>query len=133
MTSYSNGYIRWEPCPRRVRVQYNGAWIADSNETMLLLERGHLPVYYFPKEDVRMDLFVQTDHMTRCPHKGRAVHWTVQVGDQQSENAAWCYPEPLDLAPPLADYIAFYWDKMDHWFEEEEEIYGHPENPYLTR
>jgi uncharacterized protein (DUF427 family) len=32
------------------------------------------------------------------------------------ENAVWGYPEPIDSAPPLADYLAFYWNKMDLLF-----------------
>jgi uncharacterized protein (DUF427 family) len=42
----------------------------------------------------------------------------------------WGYPEPIDSAPPLADYLAFYWRMMDHWYEEDEEIFVHPRDPY---
>ena len=28
------------------------------------------------------------------------------------------------------DYCAFYWDRVDHWFEEDEEIFVHPRDPY---
>ena len=27
-------------------------------------------------------------------------------------------------------YLAFYWDKVDHWIEEDEEIFGHARDPY---
>jgi len=30
-----------------------------------------------------------------------------------AENAVWGYPEPLEDAPPLAGYVAFYWNKME--------------------
>ncbi len=43
------------PSPRWVRVYFNRQLIADSKEMMLLRESDHLPLYYFPKEDVRMD------------------------------------------------------------------------------
>lgn len=130
MTSYSKGQIDWEANPKWVRVQFGDTFIADSKRTMLLLEKNHLPVYYFPKEDVRMDLLAQTNRNSHCPHKGNAVYWTVRVGDQQAENAVWGYPQPNADAPPLADYVAFYWQKMDHWFEEDEEVYGHAKDPY---
>ena len=26
--------------------------------------------------------------------------------------------------------IAFYWDRMDQWFEEDEEVFVHPRDPY---
>jgi uncharacterized protein (DUF427 family) len=54
----------------------------------------------------------------------------VRVGDSVVENAVWGYPEPIDSAPPLADYLAFYWNKMDHWYEEDEEVFVHPRDPY---
>ena len=45
-----------EDSPRRVRVVFGGETVADSRSVKFLHETGHLPVYYFPEEDVRMDL-----------------------------------------------------------------------------
>ena len=44
----------FEPSPRWVRVYFNSECIADSKAMMLLCETDHLPLYYFPKKDVRM-------------------------------------------------------------------------------
>jgi uncharacterized protein (DUF427 family) len=122
--------LYFEDSPRRVRVMFGGETVADSRRVKLLHESGHLPVYYFPKEDVRMELLEESDHTTRCPFKGEASYWSVKVGDRVSENAVWGYPEPRDSAPPIAGYVAFYWNRMDHWFEEDEEVYVHPRDPY---
>ena len=122
--------LYFEDSPRRVRVKFGGETIADSKRAKLLHETGHLPVYYFPEEDVRMDLLEESDHTTYCPFKGDASYWSVRVGDEVAENAVWSYPEPIDSAPPLAGYLAFYWNKMDHWFEEDEEVFVHPRDPY---
>ena len=46
------------------------------------------------------------------------------------ENAVWSYPDPLEGAVDIRDYVAFYWDKMDGWFEEDEEVFVHPKDPY---
>ena len=54
----------------------------------------------------------------------------MKVGDKEVENAVWGYPEPSKGAEPLANYLAFYFDKMDAWFEEDERIYAHPRDPY---
>jgi uncharacterized protein (DUF427 family) len=44
---------------------------------------------------------------------------------------AWYYPEPIQGAPAeLQGLIAFYWNRMDAWFEEDEEVFGHPRDPY---
>ena len=46
------------------------------------------------------------------------------------ENAVWNYPEPLDGGVDVRDYVAFYWNKMDAWFEEDEEVFVGPKDPY---
>jgi uncharacterized protein (DUF427 family) len=122
--------LYFEDSPRRVRVMFGGETIADSKRAKLLHETGHLPIYYFPEEDVRMDLLEESDHTTYCPFKGDASYWSVRVGDNVSENAVWSYPDPIDSAPPLAGYLAFYWSKMDAWYEEREQVFVHPRDPY---
>lgn len=57
----SNGFL-WEEGRRRVRAIFAGVTVADSKRVMLLLESGRLPVFYFPIEDVRMDLLQATAH-----------------------------------------------------------------------
>jgi uncharacterized protein (DUF427 family) len=122
--------VTLERSPRRVRVKFNGEWIADSTGAHLLFETRHLPVYYFPRGDVRRDLLRPTDHHTFCPYKGAASYWTIRVGDKSSENAVWGYPDPYEEVPALKDFVAFYWDRVDGWFEEDEEIFVHPRDPY---
>jgi uncharacterized protein (DUF427 family) len=124
------GLILFEDSPRRIRGILAGETVVDSTLVKLLHEHAHLPVYYFPREDVRMDLLEPTDHSTRCPYKGEASYWSVRVGDHVAENAVWGYPEPIDDAPPLAGYVAFYWNKLDTWYEEDEEAIVHPRDPY---
>jgi uncharacterized protein (DUF427 family) len=67
--SFSEGF-RWEDSRCRVRVIFAGVTVADSKRVMLLHEFGRLPVFYFPVEDVRMDLMEATDHHTHSPLKG---------------------------------------------------------------
>jgi uncharacterized protein (DUF427 family) len=77
-----------------------------------------------------MDALEPTDHSTHCPFKGDASYWSVRVGDRVAENAVWSYPDPLDDAPPLAGYLAFYWNKMDEWLEEDKTAIVHVRDPY---
>ena len=122
--------VRTEPSPRRVRVFFGGEAVADSSRTLLLFETGHLPVYYFPRDDVRFDLLEPTSTSTHCPYKGDASYYTVVVGGSRYEDAVWAYPAPIDSVPELKDYVAFYWEQADAWFEEDDEIFKHPRDPY---
>ncbi len=116
----SGDAVRWEPSPRRVRAIFNGETVADSRRVMLLIEPRHLPVFYFPLEDVHRDLLEPSDHRTSSPLKGEAVYWSLHAGDRMAEDAAWSYPQPPAEGPAVAGYIAFYWNKLDAWYEEDE-------------
>lgn len=124
-------YRVWtEPNARRVRVFFGGEAVADSTATRYLFETAHLPVYYFPRSDVRFDLLRQTGHHTHCPYKGDASYYSVVTNGRTVENAVWAYPQPLPSLPELADYVAFYWDRADAWYEEDDEVFVHPRDPY---
>jgi uncharacterized protein (DUF427 family) len=118
------------PCPRRIRAVAAGETVADSTRALYLFEHDHLPVYYFPVEDVRTDLFEPSERRTTCERKGEAAYWTMRVGDRALEDVMWGYDEPLETIPEIAGHRAFYWGRMDHWYEEDDEVFVHPRSPY---
>ncbi len=122
--------FRWEDSRRRVHTVFGGITVADSKRVMLLHEFGRLPVFYFPMEDVRMDVLEATDHHNNSPLKGEASYWTIRVGDRVAENAAWSYLTPLSEGPRIKGYMAFYWDILDAWYEEDEPVFAHARDPY---
>lgn len=116
------GYsIRFETCPRRVRVEFNGAAVADSARALVLHETRHPPVFYFPRQDVRFDLFEKTAQRSHCPFKGDASYWTLKVGKAVSESAAWSYDDPYDDAAPIKGHLAFYPGRVGAIYDGEEE------------
>ncbi|MCZ6551737.1 MAG: DUF427 domain-containing protein [candidate division NC10 bacterium] len=121
---------KFGPSPRWVRVYFNRQLIAESRRMMLLRETNHLPLYYFPKQDVRMDLLQPSDHTAHSDWKGDGVFWHVQVGDRIANNAAFTFRNPPGNGPKLEDYVAFAWDKMDAWFEEDEEVFVYARDPH---
>jgi uncharacterized protein (DUF427 family) len=123
------GY-RFEPSPRWVRAIFANVAIADSRRAMLLHETKHLPIYYFPVDDVRTDLLTPSEHRIHSPLKGEASYWNIEVGDRIAENAAWAFRNPPAGGPDLTDYIAFYWGAMDTWYEEDDEVFVHARDPY---
>ena len=119
-----------EPVPKRIRAMANGKTVADTLCASLLLETGKFPVYYVPRQDVRMDLLDRSDRRESDPGKGDTVWWNLKLGGRVIENAAWSLEAPPESAAALADTIAFVPDRMDHWFEEDEEVFGHPRDPH---
>jgi uncharacterized protein (DUF427 family) len=124
------GLLYLEDFPRRMRATFAGETVVDSRRAKLLHEHRHLPVLYFPEDEVRTDLLEPSDHSTHCPWKGDASHWSVRVGNRVAKNAVWSYPDPHEDAPPLAGNLAFHWNSMDEWLEEDEPIRVHVRDPY---
>jgi uncharacterized protein (DUF427 family) len=120
----------WHDFPRRVRALVGDQVVLDSTEAKLLHESNLLPQLYVPRADVREDLLEPTSHRTHCPFKGDAAYYSVRVGDRVIENAVWAYPTPTESADWLAGYLAVYWESMDAWFDEDEEVFGHLRDPY---
>jgi uncharacterized protein (DUF427 family) len=105
------------PESRHVKVVFAGATIADTKAALRVEETGHAPVLYVPERDMRMDLLHGTEHHSRCPYKGEASYWTIEVpvagGARRAENAVWGYPTPYDEVAGIAGHYAFYPDRVD--------------------
>jgi uncharacterized protein (DUF427 family) len=120
----------WDPVPQRIRGVFGGETVVDSTNARLLHETRHLPVYYFPEGEVRMDLLDPSEKTSHCPHKGDARYWTLRAGGRTAPDAAWAYPSPIEPAFFLSGHVAFYWNALDEWFAEDEQLFGHPRDPY---
>jgi len=123
-------WMHAEQSPRRVRVVFGGATLADSKRAVLLRESKCLPVYYFPKEDVHMELMQPSGRRAQDDYKGEAVYWTIRSDSKTAENTAWSYADPPPACTAIKDHFAFEWTAMDAWYEEEEEIFVHARDPY---
>jgi len=115
-----------KPAGHRIRAVFRGQTIADSSRVLVMRETRLPAVFYFPRDDVRMDLLVRTERRTHCPFKGDASYWTLEVGEASVENTAWSYEEPFDEAWAVKEYIAFDWGAIDTWLEDEREIADQP-------
>ncbi|MCW2631669.1 MAG: hypothetical protein JWR88_631 [Pseudonocardia sp.] len=123
-------FVRAEPIAKRVRAVVGDVAVADSTHTLMMWEAGRLCVYYFPIDDVRTDLLSASGTIVNSSHKGGATYYSVTVGEHTIDDAAWRYLAPADGTPDVAGYIAFHWKYMDHWFEEDEEVFVHARDPY---
>ena len=82
---------------------WNNEVIAESNA--VTMEEGNA---YFPKEDVKAEFMISSDHHTTCPWKGVASYYHVSVNGDTNNNAAWYYPQASDLAKGIEGYVAFW-------------------------
>ena len=119
-----------EPSPKWVRAFVDDIPVVDSRNVMLFFE-PYYPKYFFPQSDVRMDLLEPSE--TRDPEdpRGEKIYWHLRAGDGLRKDAAFTYRQPP--TPDQADmsaFISFRWDALDAWFEEDDQVYVHPRNPY---
>ena len=103
-------HIKTAPAGGTMRVTCNGELIAESREALAMNEGSYPRVYYFPRQDVKMERLVRTSHKTHCPFKGDASYFSVVGG---AENAVWSYEQPYDEMAPIKGLLAFYPDKVE--------------------
>jgi uncharacterized protein (DUF427 family) len=122
------GYeIDLESVSARLRVELGGKIVAESDNALVMYELGHVPVYYFPRADVRQELLSTTDHRTHCPYKGDAGYFSVTAGGVTAENAVWYYDHPYEEMGHLKGLLGFYFDRFDAWYENGRKIDAPPE------
>jgi uncharacterized protein (DUF427 family) len=86
-----------------VRAIWNGAVLAESNETVMV--EGN---YYVPPDALNRAYFRDSSGHTFCPWKGQANYYDVEVGGQVNRGAAWYYPAPKPAAGQIKDHVAFW-------------------------
>ncbi len=119
----------WVPVAKWVRVRLGNEYIASSQRVML--KRGFPLVYFFPRYDINMELLEKSQQSDTADDWGNATRWHVKTDGKTAENAAWSYEEPTNKAPgSIEKYIAFKWEAMDAWLEEDDEVRVHPRDPY---
>jgi uncharacterized protein (DUF427 family) len=127
-THTTRGQVRTEPSAKRVRAYLGGEVVADTIQPVLVWEVPYYPAYYFPVADVRTDLLATDGGVDHSPSRGDGQTYTVTAGGKQAPGAAVRYAgSPI---PELRDLIRLDWGAMDAWFEEDEEVFTHPRDPY---
>ncbi|MDX1620898.1 MAG: DUF427 domain-containing protein [Nitriliruptorales bacterium] len=126
--SDERGRVRVEDTGKRIRILFGGEFVADTTDAKLVWEKPYYPTYYVPADHARTDLLVATGDESRSPSRGTAEVHSIKAGDREADGAVlWYRDAELD---PIAGHLRFDWHSMDAWFEEEEEVYVHPRDPY---
>jgi uncharacterized protein (DUF427 family) len=108
--------------------------VVDSRSPLLFWEDAFpVPHYAFDPADVRQDLLrpasaaAPTGPDFFLPRGPVSQWYDLEVGGRTLQHAAWVRDEP-----DLADRLVFSWRPglLDRWLEEDEEVAGHPRDPY---
>jgi uncharacterized protein (DUF427 family) len=127
-TTEARGRGRVEQGAKRIRAYLGGQLVADTTRPLLVWEKPYYPTYYFPAADVRSELLAADGRVAHSPSRGDAHSFTVSAGGEDAPGAALLYEE--SRFEELQDTIRLDWDAMDAWFEEDEQVFTHPRDPY---
>lgn len=117
---------RLEPCPKPLKIVFNGVAIAETTQGYRVLETSHPPVYYFPPADIQREYLKPAAGQSFCEWKGMAAYYSVQVGDKIAEKIAWYYSDPNPTFLEIKDYVAFYAAPMDGCYVDGELVTPQP-------
>ncbi|WP_406057370.1 DUF427 domain-containing protein [Kribbella sp. NBC_00889] len=106
------------PVPRRIRATLDGRVVLDTQDGIYLWEFPPYPQYYIPVADVADGVLTDTGETKEFEHGVARVHTA-------GSGKAWVYDDGI-----AKDRVRFQWDALDSWFEEDEEVFVHPRNPY---
>jgi uncharacterized protein (DUF427 family) len=111
-------------------VVFNGVTVADTTRGKRVLETSHPPVYYLPRDDIRMEHVLDATGLSFCEWKGQARYFDVDVNGKSATRAAWSYPKPTAAFVGIRDHIAFYCHLMDGCFVGDEQARPQPGSFY---
>jgi uncharacterized protein (DUF427 family) len=120
--------VRVEQGNKRIRAYLGGELVADTTRPLLVWEKPYYPTYYFPAASVNTEFLTEDGGVAHSPSRGDAKMFTVGAGGQERVGAALFYEQ--SKFDELQGTIRLDWSAMDAWFEEDEEVFTHPRDPY---
>ena len=130
-----------EPVAKRVRIEHGGETVAETDRPLLVWEpRRIVPSYAVPIEDLRRELTTAPEPADApdpasfpvlhpgipfSVHSAPGQPMTVGTAQGGLESAAF---QPSD--PDLDGYVILDFRAFDAWYEEDERIVAHPQDPF---
>lgn len=114
------------PVPRRIRGMEDGQILLDTIRALYVWEWPHYPQYYVPRADVRMEAFVEGELVTTPQGEARLLALKADAAEGRNVGR-------VITASPIAgvaERVRLDWSALDHWYEEDEEVFVHPRSPY---
>ncbi len=115
------------PVPRRIRAVLHGHTILDTTSALYVCEHDKYPQYYIPVADIDPAVLVDEGHEQRLS-RGTARRHGLRVEDVDRPKALRIYGD--NAIEGLAGTARFEWSAVDAWYEEDEQVFVHPRDPY---
>lgn len=115
-----------ENCSKLIKIVFNNTVIAETSRAKRVLETSHPPVYYLPPEDVKMEYLTPAENHSFCEWKGEASYYHLTIGDKTARYACWYYPNPVPAFSSLKNHMAFYAQKMEACYVNDELVIPQP-------
>jgi uncharacterized protein (DUF427 family) len=107
----------------RVRVVHAGIVVVDAPHALRVLETSQPPAYYVDPAFVADGVLrPSTGRSTWCEWKGAATYVDVDAGGALVEQAGWSYPDPSPGFAEVRDHVAFYAQKLDECWVDDERV-----------
>ncbi|MFD2093165.1 DUF427 domain-containing protein [Blastococcus deserti] len=119
---------RVEPAPRRVRATLGGRTVFDSVRARYVWEIPFYPQYYIPVEDIDVAVLVDEGRELRL-QRGTARRYGLRAGGEERPGSVRLFG--ADAVDGIAGTARFDWAALDAWYEEDEQVFVHPRNPYV--
>ncbi len=114
------------PGHKWIRGYLNGHLVVDSRNYQFVWEIPYWPWWFFPRDHINAELAEPADPRPTPGLPEGAVRYDLVCGGGILEGAARGYPGD----PALKDLVTIEFDALDHWFEEDVEVFVHPRSPF---
>jgi uncharacterized protein (DUF427 family) len=111
-----------------VRGYVGGHLLFDTTNALYVWDFPFYPQYAIPWSDVEASLLVDEER-TQTTRLGTVAVHGIRAGDVDRPGVVRRYVDPVDER--LHDYMRVDWAALDAWFEEDEQVFVHPRNPYV--
>lgn len=116
------------PNPKRIRGYADGELVVDSFDVLGVWDNRHYPSWYFPLDDVLVEL-VSSGETREVAGVGIVEMHDVLLGARRVIGPAIVPGVSCDAG--VQGRVRFDFDAVDRWFEEDVEVFSEPRNPYV--
>ena len=101
--------------------------LAESQNSICVLETSHPPSYYIPLSDVDSDMLETAEAGgSFCEWKGMASYLDIVSAGRRAPRSAWTYPKPTAAFKKIKDHLCFYAQAMDACYVGDDRVIPQP-------